>query len=69
MCDALKTNTTLTQLNLEGEDKRNSTQMTSVNNPLFFTLIKSTDNKIGETGTASLSDSLKSNTTLTKLDW
>ena len=35
LCDALKSNTTLTVLNLEGEDKRNNTQMTSINNPPF----------------------------------
>ena len=39
----------------------------SSTNHSFFILIKSTGNNIGETGTASLSDSLKSNTTLTVL--
>ena len=68
MGDALKSNTTLTALGLYGEDKRNNTQMTSINNSLFFILIKPTDNYIRETGAASLSDALKSNTTLTKLD-
>ena len=34
----------------------------------LFILIKSTDNEIGERGTTSLSEALKSNTTLTKLD-
>ena len=33
--DALKSNSTLTELNLGGEDKRKNTQMTSINNPLF----------------------------------
>ena len=41
--------------------------MVSINNPLFSILIKSTDNRIGETGAASLSEALKSNTTLTQL--
>ena len=42
--------------------------MTLVCNSLFSILIKSTDNIIGETGATSLSDALKSNTTLTELD-
>ena len=65
--EALKSNTTLTELNLWGEDKRNNTQMTFINNQLFFILIKSTGNIIKQTGEASLSDALKSNTTLTEL--
>ena len=65
--DALKSNTTLTQLCLCCEDKRNNTQMASINNQLFSIFIKTTDNKIGETGATSLSDVLKSNTTLTQL--
>ena len=68
MSDALKSNTTLTKLNLGGEQKRNNTQMTSINNPLFFILIKSTDNQIGDMGATSLSDALQSNTTLTQLN-
>ena len=68
LSDALKSNKTLTKLGLICEDKRNNTQIESINNPLFSILIKSTGNKIGETGAASLSDALKSNTTLAKLD-
>ena len=68
LSDALKSNTTLTKLYLGGEDKRNSTQMASVNKPLFPILIKPTGNKIGERGATSLGDALKSNTTLTELD-
>ena len=68
MSDALKSNTTLTELNLRSGHKRNNTQMTLVNNPLFSISIKSTVNKIGDTGATSLSDALKSNTTLTELD-
>ena len=68
MSEALKSNSSLTELDLSGETKRNNTQMTSINNQLFFTLIKSTDNKIGNTGRASLSEALKSNTSLTELD-
>ena len=68
MSDALKSNTTLTQLNLESKHKRNNIQMTSINNPHFSTFIKSTVNNIGDRGATSLSDALKSNTTLTKLN-
>ena len=67
MSDALKSNTTLTQLDLLCKHKRNNTQMTSINESLFI-LIKSTGNNIGDTGTTSLSDALKTNTTLTKLN-
>ena len=41
--------------------------MTSINNSLFFLLFASEDNKIGDTGATSLSEALKSNTTLTKV--
>ena len=41
--------------------------MASTNNPLFSILMKSKVNKIGETGATSLSDVLKSNTTLIEL--
>ena len=68
LSDALKSNTTLTELNLRSGHKRNNTQMTLVNNPLFSISIKSTVNNIGETGATSLSDALKSNTTLTELN-
>ena len=67
MSDALKSNTTLTKLNLGGEYKRNSTQIASINNPLFSIHINSTGNGIGETGTTALSEVLKLNTTLTEL--
>ena len=68
LSDALKSNTTLTKLNLWREHKRDNTQMASINNPLFSILIKSTGNNIGETGATSLSDALKSNAALTQLD-
>ena len=68
MSDVLKSNTTLAKLYLESEHKRNSTQMVSINNQHSFILIKSKDNNIGYTGAASLSEALKSNTTLTKLN-
>ena len=68
MSDALKSNAPLTQLNLGCEHERNNTQMASVNNQIFSIHIKSTGNYIGDTGTTSLSDALKSNTTLMKLN-
>ena len=36
LSDALKSNTTLTELTLWGGHERNNTQMTSINNPIFF---------------------------------
>ena len=68
MSDALKSNTTLAELNLGCEHRRNNTQMAPINNPLFSTFMKSTGNNIQGTGATSLSDALKSNTTLTTLD-
>ena len=68
LSESLKSSTTLTQLNLESENKRKEdTQMTSINNSLSSFLFTSTDNKIRDTGATSLSESLKSNTTLTEL--
>ena len=68
LCELLKTNTTVTELELNSEHKQNNTQMVSINNPLFFNLIISTVNNIGERGVKSLSDALKSNTSITKLN-
>ena len=68
LSEALKSNTTLMELNMFSEHKRNNTQMAPINNPLSSILIKSTGNKIGETGATSVSDALKSNTTLTELN-
>ena len=68
LCELFKKNTTLTELNLSGADKRKKTQMTSVNNSLFSSSSLSTGNRIGDTGATSLSESLKSNTTLTALN-
>ena len=69
MGESLKSNTTTTELNLSCEGKRKKThQMTSINNSLFSFHFSSTDNKIGDTGATSLSEALKSNTALTKLD-
>ena len=67
MSEALKSNTTLIELCLNGENKRTNTQKTSISNSLFSILITSTDNKIRDKGAKSLSKALKSNTTLTEL--
>ena len=68
MSEALKSNTTLTELNLNGEDKRKKTHKKHPPTIHSFFLFISTDNEIGDTGAASLSEALKSNTTLTELD-
>ena len=62
----MKSNTTLAELNLDGEDERRHTR-TSINNSFFSFLFSNTGNFIGDTGATSLSESLKSNTTLMKL--
>ena len=67
MSELLKSNTTLIELNLKGEDKRKKTQKTSINNSLFY-FFTSTENDIGSTGATSLSELLKSNTTITDVD-
>ena len=69
LSDALKSNTTLTKLNLTGENKRNNTHKLHPSTIHSFSiLIKSTGNVIGAPGATSLSDALKVNTTLTQLD-
>ena len=67
LSEALKSNTTLTKLRIGGKRKRNNTQLGLVNNQLFFPAVFMIVEKIGETGAASLSDALKSNTTLVEL--
>ena len=68
LSESLKSNTTLTQLNLWGEDKRRKTHQRHPSSIHFFPfLFTSTENMIGERGATSLSESLKSNTTLTAL--
>ena len=68
-CVLLKTNTTLTNLNLSGEDKKKKDTPKDINQQviLHFLFIQ-TGNHIGDTGATSLSESLKSNTTLTELN-
>ena len=66
LSEALKSNTTLTELYLLGEDKGRHTEKT-INNSLFPFFITSSGNEIGDIGVSSLSEALKSNTTLTEL--
>ena len=69
MSEALKSNTTLTKLNLWGKDKTKKTHKrypSAIHSFLF--LFTSTVNNIGDTGVASLSVALKTNTTLTTLN-
>ena len=67
LCKALESNTTLNTLKMISEDKRMHTK-TSINKSLFSFLFASTVNKIGDTGAISLSESLKSNSTLSELN-
>ena len=66
LSESLKSNTTLTELNLLGEDKGRHAEKT-INKSLFPFLITSSGNEIGDIGVSSLSEALKSNTTLTQL--
>ena len=68
LSESLKSNTTLTELDLSGQYKRKKAQKTFICNSLFSILFMSTDNNIGETGAKSLSEVLKSNRVLTKLN-
>ena len=64
---SLESYETLTEFNLSGEDKREKTHKLHPSTIHSFSL-SSTGNKIGDTGATSLSESLKSNTTLTELN-
>ena len=78
LSEALKSNTTLTELNLGGEDKRKKTHQRHLSTDNSSFLFPSTGsafgvgeislNDIGERGATSLSEALKSNTTLKKLN-
>ena len=68
LSESLKSNTTLTVLYICGTVKKKDTQKTSINKSLFSILSSSTENRIEVTGAASLSEALKSNTTITDLD-
>ena len=67
LSESLKSNTTLTQLNLECEYKRKTHKRQPSAIHSFF-LFSSTVNGIRERGATSLSESLKSNTTLFELN-
>ena len=69
MSEALKSNTTLTILNLGCDDKRKKTNKWHPSTIHSFSfLFTPTGNNIRETGATSLSEALKTNTTLTELD-
>ena len=69
MSESLKSNTTLTGLNLWSEDKRKKTYKRHPSTIHSFPfLFSSTDSSIEYAGVTSLSEALKSNTTLTKLN-
>ena len=67
MSYALKSNTTLIELDLSCEHQNTHTNGIHQQSTLFV-IINSTGNSIEETGATSLSYALKSNTTLTQLD-
>ena len=69
LSESLKSNTTLTILNLRSDNKRKKahTRHPSAIHSFPF-LFTSTDNNIRDTGAKSLSEALKSNTTLTAFD-
>ena len=67
LSELLKSNTTLTELQLSRENKRRHTQIHPLTNH-FLSLFHQTGSIIGERGATSLSELLKSNTTLTALD-
>ena len=68
MSDALKSNIALTVLDLSGNREKKAQKMTFINKLLNLIYIKTTDNKIGNTGATLLSDALKSNSALAKLN-
>ena len=67
LSESLKTNTTLTELYMDCDDKNTQRAYTNKQITFFFFFTALTGNDIGNTGTTSLSEALKSNTTLTKL--
>ena len=68
MSEALESNTTLTELNLESDYKKKDTVNHPSTNHSFPFLVTSIGNNIGDTGAISLGKSLKSNKTLTELN-
>ena len=68
LSESLKSNTTLTALDLSSKDKRRRTKDVHQQFTIFPLLFTTTGNNIGDTGATSLSEGLKSNTTLTLLN-
>ena len=69
MSELLKSNTTLTKVDLWSEYKRKETHKRHPSTIHSFSILTMTiGNHIGNTGATSLSEALKSNTTLTKLN-
>ena len=68
LCKALKTNTSLTKLGLISAYSRESKCFGIYKYCSFLLMSKTTENELDERGATSLSDALKSNSTLTKLD-
>ena len=69
MSESLKSNATLNALYLFSEDKRKKTRQKDIHKQItLFVLFVSIENYIGDTGATSLSEALKSNTTLITLD-
>ena len=67
LSESLKSNTTLTELILGCKDKRKKTHTRYPSAIHSAFLVTSIGNHIGDTGATSLSESLKTNTTLTEL--
>ena len=70
LTQTLKTNTTLTKPHQCSKDKKKERKRhpSTIHYSFFLFLFTSTDNKIEERGATSLSEALKSNTTLTELN-
>ena len=69
LSESLKVNTTLVEIDLSGKKQRKKTHKRHPSTIHSFPfIITSTGNKVGDTGVASLSEALKSNTTLTELN-
>ena len=69
LSESLKSNTTLTKLYLRVEDKRKKTHKCNPSTIHSFPFSShQTDSNIGERGATSLSEALKSNTTLTEVN-
>ena len=67
LSEALKSNTTLIELYLDSEDKRKKTHKRRPSTIHSSFHVTSTGNDIGNTGATTLSEALKTNTTLTTL--